>query len=150
MLESNGLRRTDYRLHDLFSSLKRILKEEEAIHRGHLHDNFVGSIETLELSRESFRELILPCIYIISATFRSQFIIPKFDLFCQSIEDIYNDCKDISEGKVAKYLSKLENVDPNCWGVALCTVDGQRYQIGDCNTPVTFHALRLGKRGQCN
>ncbi|OXA50400.1 Glutaminase liver isoform, mitochondrial [Folsomia candida] len=141
MLENAGLKRTDYRLHELFQSLRRILKEQEAIHRGHMNDNFVGSIETLHITRDVFQEVIIPNIFIISTAYRNHFIIPKFDLFCQMVEDIFLDCKDITAGTVAPYLNKLALVNPTCWGVSFCSIDGQRYSVGDSTMPVTLHAL---------
>lgn len=129
MLENSGLKRTDYRLKELFASLKIVLKEEEIAHRGHMHDDFVGSIETLLLSRDVFREIIYPNIFIISTAFRNHFIIPKFDLFCQAIENIYLDCKDIEGGKVAPYLQKLS------------VVDGDRYVIDIMKNLTFFYKL---------
>jgi glutaminase len=142
MLESHGLRRTDYRLKELFCSLKRILKEAEVAHRGHMNDDFIGSIETLQLSREVFANCIIPNIIVISAAFRNQFVIPKFDVFTQQIEFLYNECKEINVGVHTPYLKQLEKFDAADWGVSLCTIDGQRFSIGDTNTPVTLHSIR--------
>ncbi|ODM97516.1 Glutaminase liver isoform, mitochondrial [Orchesella cincta] len=141
MLENTGLRRTDPRLEELFTNLKTVLKEEEVAHRGRLNDDFVGSIETLHLSRETFKEVIMPNIIMISAAFRQQFIIPKFDQFCQNIEDIFMECKDITSGSTPPYLDQLKNVDPNFWGLSICTIDGQRYSIGDATVSSTFHSI---------
>lgn len=142
MLENAGLGRTDPRLEELFSNLRRCLKEEEVAHRGRLNDDFVGSIETLHLNREAFREVILPDIIIISAAFRQQFVIPKFDQFCQNIEDIFLECKDIATGVTAPYLDQLKSADPNFWGLSICTIDGQRYSVGNTAETITFHSLR--------
>lgn len=142
MLENAGLRRTDPRLEGLFKNLRNVLKEEEVAHRGRLNDSFVGSIETLQLNREAFRETIMNDIIIISAAFRQHFIIPKFDQFCQDVEDIFMDCKEITSGNPAPYLEALCTVDPNYWGLSICTIDGQRFSIGDSDVPVTFHSLR--------
>jgi len=142
MLENHGLRRTDYRLKELFLSLKRILKEEEIAHRGHLNDDFIGSVETLQLTREVFADCIIPNIIVISAAFRNQFIIPRFDAFCQEIENLYIECKELNQGYIAPYLKQLEKFDVSNWGVSLCTTDGQRFSIGDTNTPVTLHSIR--------
>lgn len=142
MLESAGLQRTDPRLESLFSNLRRVLKEEEVAHRGRLNHEYVGSIETLQLNRDTFKECIMQDIIIISAAFRQQFVIPKFDQFCTSIEDIFMECKDITAGSTPPYLEQLQKADANYWGLSICTIDGQRFSIGDAHVPVTFHSLR--------
>ena len=64
---------------------------------------------------------------IISKAFKNQFKIPKFGDFCSIIKDIYEECKEITEGNVASYIPQLASYDPNYWGVSICTVDGQRF-----------------------
>lgn len=142
MLENAGLRRTDPRLAQLFLNLRRTLKEEENAHRGRMNDEFVGSIETLQLNREAFKEVIMPDIIIISEAFRQQFIIPKFDHFCQNIEDLFMECHENTKGEPAPFLEQLKSLDPNYWGLSICTIDGQRFSIGDATVPVTFHSIR--------
>lgn len=73
---------------------------------------------------------------IISKAFKNQFKIPKFGDFCSVIRDIYEECKEISEGKVASYIPQLASYDPNYWGVSICTVDGQRFVIVDTKQTV--------------
>ena len=36
---------------------------------------------------------------------------------------------------MASYIPQLARQDPNDWGVALCTVDGQRFSIGNTDVP---------------
>ena len=62
---------------------------------------------------------------VISKAFKNQFILPKFDEFCVSIDRIYEECRDITAGNVASYIPQLAGYDPNYWGVSICTVDGQ-------------------------
>lgn len=94
-------------------------------------------------------------IVLIAKAFRNQFVIPDFQGFTKDIEDIYWRCKSNSDGKVASYIPQLARVNPDYWGVSICTIDGQRFGIGDTNIPFTIqscskpltYALALEKLG---
>lgn len=68
------------------------------------------------------------------------FPVPEFQQFCKHIEEIYDKCKKVSGGKVASYIPQLARINPNYWGVSICTIDGQRHSIGDTNVPFTLQS----------
>ena len=49
------------------------------------------------------------------------------------IERIFNELKDLNEGKVADYIPELAKVDPNKFAISVCTVGGKQINIGDIN-----------------
>ena len=61
----------------------------------------------------------------------------------------------LSEGKVASYIPALARVDPRKFGIAVATVDGRTYAIGDAEEPFSIQSvskvftltLALGKIG---
>jgi glutaminase len=57
------------------------------------------------------------------------------------LDDAYNKFKDLKEGKNADYIKELANVDPNIFGVALVTVDGQVYTKGDIKSMVSIQSV---------
>ena len=136
-MSKTGLRKDDPRLAELFENLSRFHKDQEAEFPGR-----IGSIETLRLDRESFKVVITDNIVLISKAFRQQFVIPEFQTFCGHIEEMFWKCRDVKGGKVAGYIPQLARVDPNLWGVSVCTVDGQRYSIGDTMIPFTIQSCR--------
>lgn len=79
-------------------------------------------------------------IGLISRAFRHHFIIPEFQEFSKDIESIYWKCKDNINGKVASYIPQLSRVNPDYWGISVCTIDGQRFSIGDVNLPFTLQS----------
>ena len=49
------------------------------------------------------------------------------------IKQIYNELLDYSEGDVADYIPQLSSVDPNKFGISVCKLNGDIYNIGDYN-----------------
>ena len=43
--------------------------------------------------------------------------------------------------QVASYIPQLAKYSANSFGVSICTVDGQRFSIGDTNVPFTLQVL---------
>jgi glutaminase len=60
------------------------------------------------------------------------------------------------EGNVADYIPELSKADPNAFGIAVATVDGQIYEMGDTAAPFTIqsiskpfvYAMALADRGR--
>ena len=57
------------------------------------------------------------------------------------LNDAYNKFKDLKEGKNADYIKELASVDPNIFGIALVTVDGQVYTKGDIQSMVSIQSV---------
>ena len=58
-----------------------------------------------------------------------------------AINEAYDKFKDLKEGKNADYIKELANVDPNIFGIALVTVDGQVYTKGDIQSQVSIQSV---------
>ncbi|XP_019867420.2 glutaminase liver isoform, mitochondrial isoform X2 [Aethina tumida] len=129
-LRATGLRKNDPRLKEVIENLKKMTKKNA--------DGF--SVDTQKLTLEHFTSIISPSMGLISRAFRHQFIIPEFPDFCKDIEEIYWKCKDNNDGKVASYIPQLGRMNPNYWGVSICTIDGQRFSVGDVNVPFTIQS----------
>ncbi|XP_049533888.1 glutaminase liver isoform, mitochondrial isoform X1 [Anopheles darlingi] len=145
-LRTIGIRRTDPRIQEMMDNLKRVHKLNNYEH---------GSPHTQQLNEETFKAVIAPNIVLIARAFRHQFVVPDFQGFTKDIEEIYWKCKSNTDGKVATYIPQLSRVNPDYWGVSVCTIDGQRFSIGDtavnftlqsCSKPLTY-AIALEKLG---
>ncbi|XP_041765883.1 glutaminase liver isoform, mitochondrial isoform X1 [Anopheles merus] len=130
-LRTIGIRRTDPRIQELMDNLKRVHKLNNYEH---------GSPHTQHLNEETFKAVIAPNIVLIARAFRHQFVIPDFQGFTKDIEEIYWKCKSNADGKVANYIPQLSRVNPDYWGVSVCTIDGQRFSIGDTSVPFTLQS----------
>jgi len=108
-----------------------------------------------QLELEAFCSVIRPDILLIEQALQGKVVIPDFAQFCSEITRIYETTKKNSEGAVADYIPQLAKVDPELYGVGLCTVDGQSFAIGDtreefcvqsCCKPITY-SLALEEHG---
>ncbi|XP_037778758.1 glutaminase liver isoform, mitochondrial-like isoform X5 [Penaeus monodon] len=102
-----------------------------------------GEDEEMELMSKKLGDLstiISENLEIVVKAFSSSFVIPDFRGFCHHIDEIYNNCKGNTDGKIASYIPQLERMRADNWAVSVCTVDGQRYSLGDVNTPFTLQS----------
>jgi glutaminase len=85
-----------------------------------------------------------------------QLAIPQFRDFCADLEVIYDKVSHERGGKLADYIPQLQRVDPEKYGVAVCSIDGQRASFGDaddsfcvqsCSKPITY-CLALEEHGE--
>ena len=62
-------------------------------------------------------------------------IIPNFQKFSNIIRGIYKQVQNNKNGNVATYIPELAKVNPDLFGVSLCTISGQRNSFGDYKEP---------------
>ncbi len=124
----NGLRADDVRLAD---AMKRLAAYPE--------DAFLDPAQMLEVIR--------PNVSLIERTLRGELVIPDFAAFCAEITEIFTATAKNEAGKVADYIPQLARVPAGHFGVAVCTVHGQRHSIGDtevdfsvqsCTKPINY------------
>ena len=58
-----------------------------------------------------------------------------FAAFCKDVEAMRDATEPNTAGAPASYIPQLARVDPDQYGVAVCSVDGQRYSCGDSRVP---------------
>ena len=88
----------------------------------------------------SIDRLIFENIVLISRALRHQFIIPDFLGFTRYIDEFYEKALENTGGTVADYIPQLAKQDPNHFGISICTIDGQRYSLGDAEVPFTLQS----------
>lgn len=66
---------------------------------------------------------------------QQRLIIPEFQTFCEEIREIFETVRSNRSGKVADYIPELGRVDPEKYALSVTTVSGQRYALGDSQTP---------------
>ncbi|XP_060565790.1 glutaminase kidney isoform, mitochondrial-like [Ruditapes philippinarum] len=123
LLEETGLRGTDFRLKETMTKFRAVLERQL-----HNENELRGLVD-----KETFLDCVLDNIVVISKALTSQFVIPEFKPFTDIIDKIYESCKENDRGQPAQYIPQLARGNPEHWGVSVCTVDGQRYDLGDTN-----------------
>lgn len=110
------------------------------------------------LSYDEFKSCIKTHICIFNKIMTKQLIIPDFSQFTESIKDIYELTECDNGGHVADYIPQLKRVNPDQYGISVCTIDGQRYNIGDtdvdfsvqsCCKPINY-GIALESMGEDN
>ena len=89
--------------------------------------------ESDHLTYEEFCRIIRPNILLIEAAIQGNMTIPDFEDFCQDVTGIFENTKKNRDGQVADYIPQLARVNPEQYGVALTTIDGQQFTLGEAN-----------------
>lgn len=66
---------------------------------------------------------------------------PAVSPYQTAIDNAYAKYKDLNEGKNADYIKELANVDPNIYGIAIVTADGQVFTQGDLDSRVSIQSI---------
>ncbi|XP_030064834.1 glutaminase kidney isoform, mitochondrial isoform X1 [Microcaecilia unicolor] len=119
-LKSTGLRTADPRLKECMDMLRLTLQTTS---------------DGVMLDKNLFKKCVQSNIVLLTQAFRRKFVIPDFMSFTSHIDELYENAKNLSGGKVADYIPQLAKFSPDLWGVSLCTVDGQRHSVGDTKVP---------------
>ena len=118
-LKDNGLKITDNRLSGISKRL-----------------NVINGIrKDIKLNEEIFCNIVSENSSLVNKALTGKLTIPDFENFTTEIEKIYNEVIKDKSGNIANYIPELAKVDPDLFGISICTIDGQRYSIGDVKEP---------------
>jgi len=84
-----------------------------------------------EIKLAEFSYAVGPAVGLIERALKGRLVIPDFRHFENEITEIFEETKKREDGKVADYIPQLGRVSPEKYGVALCTIDGQRLSLGE-------------------
>ncbi len=82
------------------------------------------------ITKVDFNE-ILKQNTLIKKSLTENLVIPDFELFRKQVEKIFLESSKNTAGNVADYIPQLARVNPDQYAVSICTVDGQRFSLGD-------------------
>lgn len=109
----------------------------------------------VEIDYSMFVLFIAPAAGLFLKAFSEELVIPDWSTFVTDMTYHFYEVEHHKEGQNASYIPVLRDADPEKWGLSICSIDGQRFSIGDHTTnftlqsvskPVTY-ALGLCKEG---
>lgn len=119
-IDHAGLEQHDPRLQEVFTRLEALREQSQGVPQ--------------ELGFEEFRSIISLSVLLLERAFKQELVIPDFQEFKKDVTQIFAQAKHNADGEVANYIPQLGRVNPELFGVAVCTIDGQRFKIGDADT----------------
>ena len=128
-----------------YTTADRIRKEIESTGISVNDFRISGTIAKLSLLGDQpmdfdlFAEIIGEELIILKRIFTRQLVIPDWLEFCSDIDSVFRQVALEKNGSNADYIPILRDADPEKWGAAICTVDGQRIGIGDIDV---YHSIQ--------
>src|SRR5215470_4315944 len=78
---------------------------------------------------------------LIQRAVEGSLAVPDFTGLTADFERIYRELLPNRSGAVADYIPQLRRIDPEQLAIAVCTVDGQRFSIGDARTAFCLQSV---------
>ena len=72
---------------------------------------------------------------LVERALNGRLIIPDFEKFTSLLSQMYEETLPDTSGANADYIPQLAKVNPDQFGIAVCTIDGQRFSKGDVSVP---------------
>jgi glutaminase len=122
-LERSGLRPDDPRIAEALAGLART------------------DGESMRISFSQFKALAQHNSSLIRRAIDGNLAVPDFAALTADISRMYGDLLPVTTGVVADYIPQLRRVDPDQLAIALCTVDGQRFSVGDAQVAFCLQSV---------
>ncbi len=122
--------------------LERLAQSGIAIRDTRL-SRFLGKLESIKgnkVSNKSFDTLLSNSGSLFERAVKGKLVIPEFEQFANEIRKIFDNVIKNRDGDVADYIPQLARVPADKFGVAICTIDGQRFSMGDVGDAFTLQS----------
>ena len=94
-----------------------------------------------QISFGQFKALARHNSSLIQRAVEGNLAVPDFPALTSDITRMYNELLPVRSGTVADYIPQLKRVDPEQLAIAVCTVDGQRFSVGDARTAFCLQSV---------
>src|SRR5215471_13610831 len=94
-----------------------------------------------QLSFAQFKALAQHNSSLIRRAVEGNLAVPDFAALTADVTRMYDELLPVRSGSVADYIPQLRRVDPDQLAIAVCTVDGQRFAVGDAATGFSLQSV---------
>lgn len=99
----------------------------------------LSSLGTRQIDCDLFAKTIGEELIILNKILSGKLVIPDWSEFSSDIDVVFREVACETHGSNADYIPILRDADPEKWGVAICTVDGQQLGLGDVDV---YHSIQ--------
>jgi glutaminase len=93
------------------------------------------------LTLERFSRVVSTSVLLVEQALQGRLVIPYFEDFSEHVDQIYDEVLLNDRGQQADYIPPLAAVDPDQFGLAIVTVDGQTYVKGDYEVDFSLQSI---------
>ena len=90
---------------------------------------------------EDFIDIIRSSELLVEKSLRGELAIPDFSNFAKNLDIMFDEVKNVKSGNLASYIPPLAQVEPDQFGIAIVTSDGQIYQRGDSDVDFSIQSM---------
>ena len=94
-----------------------------------------------QISFTQFKALARHNSSLIRRAVEGNLAVPDFAALTADITRMHDELLSLRSGTVAGYIPQLKRVDPDQLAIAVCTVDGQRFCVGDAATAFSLQSV---------
>ncbi|KAG7361753.1 L-glutamine synthetase [Nitzschia inconspicua] len=105
------------------------------------HDKIQQQVGVLPVSYSRFVDLVSPCATLFLKAFNEEHVIPDWTSFVSDMQIFFDQAAKDTSGQNAQYIPILRDANPDLWGISFCSVDGQRWSVGDASVKFSLQSV---------